>query len=324
MRAVGPIVKLALAALVVLVVLVAGAVGFVYSAPERATHFVFNQERHRSGLVRREIDLPGGLHYVYLEGGKGEPLMLLHGFGADKDNFVRVARYLTPRYHLIVPDHIGFGESAHPPEADYSPPAQVERLRALARALGIKSLHLGGSSMGGQIAMTYAALYPAEVESLWLLDPAGVWSVPQREMEKFRKRTGRDPLLIRSGADLKQTLAFAMSDPPFIPQPIIDVMAQPRIKNFALEKRILEQLHADAMEERVKGLATPALIVWGSDDRVLDVASAEVLHKLLPRSRVKIMPGTGHIPMLERPWRSAEDYFVFRASLRGAQAPNSY
>jgi pimeloyl-ACP methyl ester carboxylesterase len=317
------IVKLGLATLMVLLLLVVvGTVGFVYLAPEKATRLVFNQERQRAGLVRKEIDLPGGLHYVYLEGGQGEPLMLLHGFGADKDTFVRVARHLTPRYHLVVPDHIGFGESARPPDADYSPPAQVERLRTLAHALGIKNLHLGGSSMGGQIAMTYASLYPAEVQSLWLLDPAGVWSVPQIEMEKFRKRTRRDPLLIQSGADLKQTLAFAMSDPPFIPQPMIDVMARPRIRNFALEKRILGQIQADRMEERVKGLATPALIVWGSQDRVLDVASAEALHKLLPQSRVKIMPGIGHIPMLERPRQSAEDYFAFRASLRGPRAPN--
>jgi len=313
------IVKRALVALVLLaIVLAAGAVGFVYAAPEKATRLVFNYERHRAGVVRKEIDLPGGLHYVYLEGGQGEPLMLLHGFGADKDNFVRVAGYLTPRYHLIVPDTLGFGESARPPEADYSPPAQVERLRALAQALGIKRLHLGGSSMGGQIAITWAARYPTEVDSLWLIDPAGVWSVPRKEVERFRQENGRDPLLVRSGADLKQTLAFAMSAPPPLPQPMIDVLARPRIRNFALEQRILKQLYADSVEERAKGLITPALIVWGSQDRVLDVASAEVLHKLLPHSRVVLLQGVGHIPTLERPRLSAQDYLAFRKSLHGA------
>jgi pimeloyl-ACP methyl ester carboxylesterase len=158
-------------------------------------------------------------------------------------------------------------------------------------------------------------LHPAEVESLWLLDPAGVWSVPQRELDAFRKKTGRDPLLIRSGDDLRQTLAFAMSDPPFIPQPMIDVMARPRIQNFALEVRILHQIRGDPLEERVQGLTTPALIVWGAQDRVLDPASAEVLHRLFPRSVVKIMPGIGHIPMLERPRLSAEDYLAFRKTL---------
>lgn len=309
-------VKRVLIALVALVVvLVLGAVGFVHAAPERAMRVLFGHERHRAGLVRKEIELPGGLRCVYLEGGQGEPLMLLHGFGADKDNFVRVARYLTPRYHVVVPDLPGFGESARPPAADYAPPAQVERLRALAGALGLKGLHLGGSSMGGGIAMTWAALHPAEVNSLWLLDPAGVWSVPQREIEAFRKRTGRDPLLVRSGAELRQTLDFAMSDPPFIPQPILDVMARSRARNHDLEARILQQIRADPLEARVKGLPTPALIVWGAEDRVLDVASAGVLHGLLPNSKLIIMPGVGHIPSLERPRQSARDYVEFRKSL---------
>src|SRR4051812_1451903 len=65
-------------------------IAFVHLAPETATHLALDVERARSGLVRKEIDLPGGIHYVYLEGGSGEPLMLFHGFGANKDNFTRV------------------------------------------------------------------------------------------------------------------------------------------------------------------------------------------------------------------------------------------
>jgi len=60
-----------------------------------------------------------------------EPLLLLHGLGDNKDNITRIARFLTPRYRVIIPDHIGFGESSHPMEADYTPPAQAERLHAL-------------------------------------------------------------------------------------------------------------------------------------------------------------------------------------------------
>ena len=306
------IVKLALAALVLIVV---GAVGFVYLLPEKATRFAIDAERWRSGLVRKGIDLPGGLRYAYLEGGQGEPLMLLHGFGANKDNFVRVARFLTPHYRLIVPDNIGFGESSHLPEADYAPPAQVERLRALARALGIKRLHLGGSSMGGHIAMTYAALYPTEVASLWLLDPGGVWSAPQSELRKILSETGRNPMLAKTEDEFAQLFSLVMSDPPFVLRPMLDVMARERIRNFTLEERIFKQLGADSVEERVTGLSTPALIVWGGQDRAIHVATAEVLHRLMPRSQVIIMPGIGHLPMIERPQQSADDYLRFRASL---------
>ncbi len=301
--------------LVAIAVIVTGVIGFVYWAPEKVTSFIFNAYRHRSGLLRKEIDLPGGLHYVYLEGGKGEPLMLLHGFGANKDHFTKVARFLTPHYRVIVPDHIGFGESSHPQEADYAPPAQVERLRAFARALGIERLHLGGSSMGGQIAMTYATRYPAEVASLWLLDPAGIWSAPKSELLKTIAETGRNQLMAKSVDEFAQVIKFAMYKPPFIPRPIIKVMAQERIRNYALEERIFKQIESDSVETRVTGLPIPTLIVWGDKDRVLSFAAAQILHKLMPRSQAIIMPDVGHLPMLEQPQQSAEDYLKFRASL---------
>jgi pimeloyl-ACP methyl ester carboxylesterase len=306
------IVKLVVAALFVVVI---AAVCFVYLAPERATRFAVDIERQRSGLVRKQIDLPSGLHYVYLEGGHGEPLMLLHGFGADKDNFTRVARFLTPHYRVIVPDQIGFGESAHPQEADYAPIAQVARLKALAQALGIQSLHLGGSSMGGHIALTYAALHPADIKSLWLLDPAGVWTAPESELQKIISKTGHNPLMARNEDEFAGIFAFVMSDPPFIPTPMLNVMARERIRNFALEERIFKQLRADSVEERVTGRGAPTLIVWGEKDRVLNVANAHVLKKLMPNSQVVIMPGIGHLPMIERPQQSADDYLRFRASL---------
>src|SRR5690606_34979350 len=123
-------------------------------APERALRRINHHRRRAAGLTRREITLGDGSRYVYLEGGEGEPLMLLHGFGADKDHFTRVASYLTLDYRVIVPDLLGFGESDKPPHADYSPQAQAARLRMLASALGVGRVHLGGNSMGGQIALS--------------------------------------------------------------------------------------------------------------------------------------------------------------------------
>lgn len=291
------------------------AVGFVYLAPERATRAFVDLDRWRAGLVRKEIALPDGTRFVYLEGGQGEPLLLLHGFGANKDNFSRVAAYLTPRYRVIIPDHIGFGESAHPPDADYSPTAQAERIHKLARTLEIDSLDVGGSSMGGQIALSYAAMYPGEVKSLWLLAPAGVWSAPPSEMRVNFDKTGENPLLVRNEEDFARLFLLVMSDPPFVPRPVLNVLAQERIQNFTLEQRIFEQIVADSLEQRISGLATPTLIVWGTRDRLIHVETANVLRALLPNSEVIIMPEIGHAPMIERPRQTAEDYLRFREKL---------
>lgn len=303
------------ALLVLVAAVVVAATAFVQLAPETATRLALEAERDRSGLVRKEIELPGGLHFVYLEGGSGEPLMLFHGFGANKDNFTRIARFLVPHYRVILPDHVGFGESSHPQDADYSPPAQAERLHALAAALGLSRVHLGGSSMGGHIAMSYAAAYPGDVASLWLLDPGGVWSAPPSELASSMIAGGRNPLMARTPEDFVKVYEFAMSDPPWIPRAMLDAIAQERIRNFGLEEKIFEQIRADRLEERIRGLKTPSLIVWGREDRAIHVDTAGVLHGLLPNSEVVILEGIGHLPMLEAPQRSADDYLRFRAGL---------
>lgn len=303
------------AVVVFIVICIAAGIGLLYLAPEKAAQLAINMERKRSGLTLKEINVPGDLHYVYLEGGEGEPLILLHGFGANKDNFIRVARFLTPHYRVIIPDHIGFGESSHPQDANYSAGVQAARIRTLAQALGITKFHLGGSSMGGQISMMYAALFPNEVKSLWLLDPGPVKSAPPSEFEKIITKTGENPLMANSEDAFAKTFAFAMSDPPFIPRPIMNVMAQERIKNYNLEKRIFNEGFTDPVEKYITGLKTPTLIIWGEKDRIFQSATADILHKLMPNSEVIIMKGLGHLPMIEQPRISAEDYLKFREKM---------
>ena len=303
------------AVLIFVIVCIVANIGCLYLAPEEYTKFAIDMERKRSSLERKEINLPGNIHYIYLEGGKGEPLMLLHGFGANKDNFIRVARFLTPHYRVIIPDHLGFGESGHPLDADYKASAQAARLKILVQALGITKLHVGGSSMGGHISMMYAVLYPDDVKSLWLLDPGGVWSAPPSKLRAAMAKTGKNPLMAKNEDEFSEIFSFVMADPPFVPRPILNVMAQERIRNYELEKRIFKDLTADSAEKYVKGLQIPTLIVFGDKDRAIHPATADILHNLIPNSEVIIMKGLGHLPMLEQPRQSASDYLAFRNKL---------
>jgi pimeloyl-ACP methyl ester carboxylesterase len=270
-------------------------------------------ERSRADLVRKEIALPDGTHIVYLEGGSGEPLVLVHGFGADKDNFTRVARYLTPHYRVIAPDLVGFGESTHLPDADYRYAAQAERVHAFVQALGLSRVHLGGNSMGGGIAMSYAAQHPQEVASLWLIDCAGIAEAPPSELAKIITTTGQNPLMVEKEDDFPVLLKFVMSDPPYIPRSVMNVLARERIANQALERKVFAQIATDSVSAAIKGLATPTLIVWGEDDRALSVGTVPILETLLPNAQAVVMPHIGHAPMIERPQQSAQDYLRFRA-----------
>jgi pimeloyl-ACP methyl ester carboxylesterase len=285
------------------------------------TQLVFAAQRWRSGLVRKEVTIPGGLRYVYLEGGEGEPLLMLHGFGANKDNFTAMARHLTSNYRLIIPDHIGFGESSHPESVDYTPPAQAARLRAFMKTLGIASFHLAGHSMGGQISLIYTSLYPGDVRSLWLIDPGGVLSAPKSERQKIVAAGGGNPLMARNAEEFRAVISFVMSKPPRIPQFMLKALAEERARNFDLERRIYAGDVAYPVEPHVGGLDTPTLILWGAEDRSHNPAGAEILHGLLPQSQVVLLPGVGHMPMVEEPEETAKEYFKFRQSLASSIRP---
>ncbi|MEC7121201.1 MAG: alpha/beta hydrolase, partial [Pseudomonadota bacterium] len=233
----------------VLLLAVLGAFAAIWLSPVASTAFAIDLERRASGLEHQQLTLPDGTRYHYLIGGQGEPLLLLHGFGANKDNFTRIARQLTPHYRVIVPDHVGFGESSRPQPADYRATAQAERLHQFIQQLpneNIQKLHLGGSSMGGHIALAYAARYPEQVQSLWLLDPGGVWSAPKAEAFEIKEKTGMFPLLVSSVEDYRRVYELAMSQPPYVPAPMLAVMAQPSIDNRKLEADIFEQISNDS------------------------------------------------------------------------------
>lgn len=280
------------------------------------TRTALSVERWRSDLVRKELTLPNGTRIVYLEGGRGEPLVLVHGFGTDKDNFTRVARWLTPHYRVIIPDLVGFGESSHLHDVDYRFAAQARRVREFTQALGLTQLSLGGNSMGGGIVLSYAAQYPKDVASLWLLDPAGIAGAPHAELARRILAGQPNPLILDSEDDFPAMMNFAMSDPPYLPGAIMNVMARQRIANRALELSVFRQIALDSVNQAIRNLPTPALIVWGAEDRVLSAGTVPLLKSLLPQAEAIVMPHIGHAPMIEHPEQAAEDYLRFRARVR--------
>ena len=134
--------------------------------------------RRSAGLEVRTVEAAGH-RIVYLDGGNGPPVVLLHGFGADKDLWNAVAAELTRTHRVIVPDLPGFGESSVGETERYDAESQARRVRAFLEVLGVREHHLGGSSMGGAISAVYAALYPDSVKTLLLAAPPGVRS-PER------------------------------------------------------------------------------------------------------------------------------------------------
>lgn len=272
----------------------------------------FALDRSLSGLRLKSVEIPS-FTLPYLEGGSGDTLVLLHGFGGDKDNFTRIARFLTPHYRVISPDLPGFGDATRDLTASYTIAEQVERLRALLDQISPGRIHLGGNSMGGFIAAQFAATYPERVCSLWLLDAAGTEAAQQSAILQRYRDSGEMPLLLHKPQDIGPLIAACTFRKPFMPSSVRVTLGRRGTADLALHSRIMEQLtRAPMLEATYRHLTTPALIVWGEQDMILHPNGADALGALFIRSHTISMPGIGHLPMLEAPRRSARDYLFFR------------
>ena len=283
------------------------------------TQKIIQYERNKSDLEIKSLTLASGDKMVYAENGNvtGEPLLLIHGFGGNKDNFTRIARQLEG-YHLIIPDLLGFGASSKPMSADYRSEAQAVRLHELLQTKGLAAnIHVGGNSMGGAISVAYAAKYPKEAKSLWLVDSAGFWSAGIHEA-LAGATLENNPLLINSNEDFYKMYDFVMYKPPYLPKSVKAVFAQERIANKELHAKILEQIVTDNVEERAKIIAQykiPTLVVWGEQDQIIKPETVNLIKEIIPQSEVIMMPEVGHVPMVEALDKTADDYKAFREKL---------
>ena len=309
--------RLALAALFSLSVI--GCTTAPNTLAVNTTQKLVQYERNKSDLDVKSLTLASGDKMVYAENGNvaGEPLLLIHGFGGNKDNFTRIARQLEG-YHLIIPDLLGFGESSKPMTADYRSEAQAIRLHELLQAKGLaNNIHVGGNSMGGAISVAYAAKYPKEVKSLWLVDSGGFWSAGIHDSLK-NATLENNPLLVNNKEDFYKLYDYVMYQPPYIPKSVKAVFAQERIANKELDAKILEQIVTDNVEERAKIIAQykiPTLVVWGDKDQIIKPETVNLIKQIIPQAQVIMMEDVGHVPMVEALDETADNYKAFRSIL---------
>lgn len=275
-------------------------------------------EQQRAGLAARQLSV-SDLNIHYYKGGPAtaETLILIHGFAADKDNWLRFARHLTDRYQVIALDLPGFGDSDKP-AGSYDVGTQTERLANILQAMEIGPAHLLGNSMGGHIAALYAARYPERTLSLALFDNAGINAPHKSELFQRLERGESNPLVVKQPEDFQHLLEFVFVQPPSLPDSIKTYLASRAIANSAHNEQAFQQLveRYIALEPELPKIQAPTLLLWGEQDRVLDVSSIEVMRPLLENSTTVIMPNVGHAPMLERPEESALLYRQFLDGLK--------
>jgi len=253
----------------------------------------------------------GDTHWVYYEGGQGQTIVLLHGFGDSKETWLGVAKLMTPHFHLIIPDLPGWGESSRVPDASYNVNAQAARLQTFVQTLQLQRFILVGHSLGGAIAGVYAAEHPEHVGELALIDSFGLKS----KENAFSRDVlaGKDPFIFDDRAGFARMTSLALEKPLDLPGRFVDVLIKRNQDNRAFIEQNIKELREPsqylAVQNRLADLTMPVLGLWCRDDKIVDLSAMDSLRDGLSHSAAissSTLNGCNHVPMMEKPDATAQ------------------
>ena len=251
-------------------------------------------------VKRAFIDTPNGqIHYC--QEGSGEPLLLLHQTACSVDEYADVLPYLAKRMNVIAMDTIGYGDSYKPKSApaieDYA-----KGVITLLDALNIKKTSIVGHHTGALIGIEVAAAYPERVNKLILSGPVYInEKVAQLLSDMFQWKIRENGSHYTELWNLYRKLA-PLAPPSLLQRLILDEIKAGEISTFG-ELAVAKYVH---MEERLKLVQCPTLILWGTKD--LDFVSenrAKVENNISGSKVVDVEDGT-FIIMYEMPEKVAQ------------------
>jgi len=247
-------------------------------------------EMYRIGASSNFANVGGHrIHYYALGPANGPVAVLVHGLGGRSEDWTKLAPYLAKAgYRVYLPDLPGFGRSEKPANFSYSVSDQARIVAGFFDALGLKQVDLGGWSMGGWIVQLVAAQHPDRVRRLMLFDSAGLYVRPDWDTKLFT------PV---SAAELDKFDALLMPHPPQLPGFVANDILRASREHAWIIHRALDSMMTgrDTTDSLLPELKMPALIVWGSVDRITPLSEGQKMHQLIPQSQIDAIAGCGHL-----------------------------
>lgn len=255
--------------------------------------------------------------------GDAPTLVLIHGFGAHLQTWDVWTEALADRFHIIRFDLPGHGLTGPDPSGMYTNERTLELIVGLLDSLDVERSVMIGNSLGGLMAWRFAAAYPDRVAAQVLIAPGGM-PPPRTESGEEPEVPGWFGLIryIFPKALIRATLEQLYGDKTRLTDEIVTRYHE-LIRRRGNRDALLSRMRGFAVEdpeEVLRGIETPSLILWGSDDRLLPVEQAALFDRYLPDSRLEILPNVGHMPMEEAPAASLAVFRTFWADLM-ARAP---
>jgi pimeloyl-ACP methyl ester carboxylesterase len=225
---------------------------------------------------------------------------------------------LAGHHHVIRVDLPGCGQSAAVPS--YGVPAQANRVAAVLDDLGLRGIAVAGHSSGGYVGTALAEQRPDLVGSLALIStgPSIDAFLPQPVILRFLLGPPFGPLLwsIRSDAWIRKGVGAMAARPVDVPDDLVAGVRGIKYRTMrTVLRRNTEYLIERSVPERAAALGIPVLVIFGTADPRWDPASARQ-YDVVPNARVELLPGVGHIPILEAPDATSNVLLGFTATDR--------
>ena len=243
------------------------------------------------------ISVRGGAFetHLFIEGA-GAPLLFLHGV----THLSEWPGWLTPfaeKRRVIAPEHPGFGESTGLEHLDDFADLTFYYLELL-DALNLAHLDVMGHSLGGNIAAELAALCPERVGKLVLVAPTGLWMDETPVLDFFSLTADQMNHATWHDVDLARSRGL-------IETPADEEAARAagfeRTRSLAAAGKFLWPIPDKGLKKRIHRISAPTLLVWGAHDSIIPAAYGPLFQKSIAGSRLVVLEGSGHMPMLEQP-----------------------
>jgi pimeloyl-ACP methyl ester carboxylesterase len=255
--------------------------------------------------------------------GTGDPALYVHGLGGSSTNWTDLAALLTEHVDGMALDLPGFGGSDPARDGDYSLAAQARVIARVIEQWGRGPVHLAGNSLGGAVCVLLAARRPELVRTLTLVSPAMPDLRPRRSPAVFIGAFGvpglrllADRWVARTSVEdrVRGVLEICFADPSVIPEvrwaeAIADERKQMTVPwaraAFAgsvrgLVTAYLRTGQRSLWAEAAK-ITAPTAVVWGEQDRLVDVILAPRTARTIPGATLLVLPNIGHVAHLEAP-----------------------
>jgi 2-hydroxy-6-oxonona-2,4-dienedioate hydrolase len=234
-----------------------------------------------------------------------QALILMSGVGGHLEAYAHNIAAFAEHYHVVAYDFPGHGYSQKA-TVDLELPLYVAHLAALLDALGIDHAHLNGESLGGWVAVKFAAAHPERVDKLVLNTPGGTMATPE-VMNRIRTLTqaaADDP----SDERIQARLEWLMARPETVTDELVAIRkAAYSTPGFAASMRHIMCLQD--LETRRRNLITDgelaavphgALVVWTSNDPSGPAAAGMAMAEKIPGGRFEYISDAGHWPQWEQ------------------------